>query len=130
MACTEADVRRIALSLPETSEAEDRFAFSVLNRGKQKAIAWVWLERIEPKKPRVPKPGVMAVRVANLSEKEMLLASDEEKFFTEAHYNGFPAVLVRLAAIDVDELEELITDAWRSQAPRALVQDFEQRKMH
>ena len=30
----------------------------------------------------------------------MLIASDPEKFFTEPHYNGFPAVLVRLAAID------------------------------
>jgi hypothetical protein len=121
----EDDVRRIALSLPETVEEEGRFAFSVRNGGKLKGIAWVWLERIDPKKARVPRPGVIAVRVANQSEKEMLLAADEEKFFTEPHYNGFPAVLVRLAAIDVDELEELITDAWRCQAPRALVREFD-----
>jgi len=121
----EDDVRRIALSLPETVEEEGRFAFSVRNGGKLKGIAWVWLERIDPKKARVPRPGVIAVRVANQSEKEMLLAADEEKFFTEPHYNGFPAVLVRLAAIDVDELEELITDAWRRQAPRALVREFD-----
>jgi len=127
MASTEDDVRRIALSLPETSEAEDRFAFSVANRGKQKGFAWVWLERVEPKKARVPKPGVIAVRVANDAEKQLLLASDEEKFFTEPHYNGFPAVLVRLSAIEVDELEELIIDAWRCQAPRALVKEFDQR---
>lgn len=123
----QSDVRRIALSLPETVEEEGRFAFSVRNGDKQKGIAWVWLERIEPKKPRVPRPDVIAIRVANQSEKEMLLASDEEKFFTEPHYNGYPAVLVRLAAIEVDELEELITDAWRCQAPRSLVKDFEQR---
>ena len=119
------DVRRIALSLPDTSEAEDRFAFSVRHGSKQKGIAWVWMERIEPKKARVPQSEVMAIRVADRSEKEMLLASDPEKFFTEAHYNGFPAVLVRLAAIDVDELEELITDAWRCQAPTALVKAFD-----
>jgi hypothetical protein len=113
-------VRRIALSLPETVEAADRFAFSVLNRGRQKGFAWVWLERVEPKKPRVPCPGVVAVRVAGQAEKEMLLAADPEKFFTEPHYNGFPAVLVRLAAVDEDELRELITDAWRCQAPPAL----------
>jgi hypothetical protein len=70
---------------------------------------------------------VIAVRVANDAEKQLLLASDEQKFFTEPHYNGFPAVLVRLAAIEVDELEELITDAWRCQAPRALVKEFEAR---
>jgi hypothetical protein len=47
-------------------------------------------------------------------------------FFTEPHYNGFPAVLVRLAAIDVDQLAELLTDAWRSQAPKSLVQAFDE----
>jgi hypothetical protein len=117
------DVRRIALSLPETVEEEDRFAFSVLTKGKRKGIAWVWLERIEPKKPRVPRPDVIAVRVANQGDKATLLASDGEKFFTEPHYNGYPAILVRLAAVDEDELRELITDAWRCQAPRALVKE-------
>jgi hypothetical protein len=115
------DVRRIALALPDTSEAEDHFAFSVLNKGKQKGFVWAWNERVEPKKPRVPSPVVVAVRVADQFEKEALLASGEEKFFTEPHYNGYPAVLVRLPLIDLEELEELIVDAWRCQAPRALV---------
>ena len=119
------DVRRLALSLPETLEDADYFAFSVRNGTKRKGFAWTWNERVEPKKPRVPNPRVLAVRVANNAEKEALLASDDEKFFTEPHYNGFPAVLVRLAAVDVDELEELLTDAWRCQAPRALVKEFE-----
>lgn len=61
-------------------------------------------------------------------KQQLLLASDAEKFFTEPHYNGFPAILVRLGAIGVDELEELITDAWRCQAPRALVQAFDDRR--
>src|ERR1035437_2091872 len=115
----QSDVRRVALSLPGTSEAQDRFAFSVHNKGKQKGFAWVWAERVEPKKPRVPRPDVVAVRVADRHEKEALLAADDAKFFTEPHYNGFPAVLVRLPAIDADELAELIIDAWRCQAPRA-----------
>jgi len=119
------DVRRIALSLPQTVEAEDRFAFSVVHNGKQKGILWVWHERVEPKKPRVPRPDVVAIRVANEAEKEALLASDPKKFFTEPHYNGFPAVLVRLAAIGADELAELITDAWLCQAPRVLVREFD-----
>jgi hypothetical protein len=118
------DVRRIALSLPETSEAEDRFAFSVRNGSKWKGFVWAWNERVEPKKPRVARPDVLAVRVADQLEKEALLRSDEEKFFTEPHYNGFPAVLVRLPVIDVDELEELVVAAWCCQAPRALVASF------
>ncbi|MDQ1392011.1 MAG: hypothetical protein QOF30_988 [Acidimicrobiaceae bacterium] len=119
------DVRRIALSLPDTAESMDHFAFSVRNKGKDKGFVWVWQERITPKKPRVPNPGVVAVRVANESEKQLLLAADHEKFFTEDHYNGFPAVLVRLAAIDAGELEELIVDAWRCLAPKALVAEFD-----
>jgi hypothetical protein len=121
---TQDDVRRIAMSLPETSEAEGRFAFSVLNRGKQKGFVWVWAERIHPKKPRVPNPAVVAIRVVDQLEKEVLLRSDERKFFTEPHYHGFPAVLVRLAAIDAGELQELITNAWRCQAPHALAETF------
>jgi hypothetical protein len=117
------DVRRIAMSLPQTVEGTDRFAFSVLNRGRQKGFAWVWMERVEARKPRVPNDGVLAVRVAGQEEKDLLLAADPEKFFTEPHYNGFPAVLVRLAAVDDDEMTELITDAWRCQAPRNLLPD-------
>ncbi len=121
----QSDVRRIALSLPDTTESVDRFAFSVRNKGKDKGFVWVWQERITPKKPRVPNPDVIAVRVANESEKQLLLAADREKFFTEDHYNGFPAVLVRLAAIDAGELEELLVDAWRCLAPKALVAEFD-----
>ncbi len=119
------DVRRIALSLPETEEGDTGFAFSVLNKGKQKGFAWVWQERIVPKKPRIPNNDVIALRVADESEKEMLLAADKDKFFTEPHYNGFPAILVRLPEIEADELAELITEAWRSQAPKSLISEFD-----
>ena len=118
---TQGDVRRIALSLPGTVESTDRFAFSVRSRGKLKAFVWVWLERTAPGKARVPQPDVIAVRVADAMEKDLLLSSDATKFFTEPHYNGFPAVLVRLAAVTPGELEVLITDAWRCQAPRELL---------
>jgi hypothetical protein len=117
---TQDDVRRIALSLPETVEEDGRFAFAVRNKGKLRGFVWVWLERIHPKKARVPQPEVVAVRVANLDEKQLLLSMDERKFFTEPHYNGYPAVMVRLKEVDMAELEELITLAWRCQAPKNL----------
>lgn len=125
---TQQDVQRIALSLPEAVQAETGFSFFVLNRGKQKGFAWVWMERIQFKEPRVPNDDVIALRVADQTEKELLLASDSEKFFTEPHYNGFPAILVRLSAIELAELTELMTDAWRCQAPRALVEEFDMRE--
>jgi len=113
---TRAQVRRIALSLPDTEESEERFAFSVRVKGKLKGFAWVWMERIDPKKPRVANPGVLAVRVANVGEKDTLISVEPTKFFTESHYNGFPAVLVRLAAVKVPELRILLEAAWRTQA--------------
>jgi hypothetical protein len=120
------DVRRIALALPDTSEADDRFAFSVANKGKDKGFVWAWNERVDPKKPRVPRSDVVAIRVADLLEKEALLESDQAVFFTEPHYDGYRAVLVRLPRIGVEELTELIIDAWRCQAPRTLVAGYEQ----
>jgi hypothetical protein len=122
---TQADVRRIAMGLPGVSEGSDRFAFSVANKGKEKSIAWVWMERVEVKKPRIPNADVLAVRVAGEEEKQFLVGAIPDVFFTEPHYNGFPAVLVRLPAIELEQLEGLITDAWRIQAPKALVREFE-----
>jgi hypothetical protein len=122
------DVQRIALSLPETIMDDDRIAFSVNNKGKRKGIAWVWMERIHPKQARVPNLSVIAIRVRDLAEKDMLLAARPSTLFTEPHYNGFPAVLARLGAINVDELEGLIRNAWRCQAPAALVRSFDEQR--
>ncbi|MEW5917197.1 MAG: hypothetical protein AB1762_12370 [Gemmatimonadota bacterium] len=113
---SQADVRRIALSFSGAIQEEGRFAFAVPVKGKLKGFAWVWLERGDPKKARVPNPSVLAVRVANLSQKDLMIAAEPTKFFTEPHYNGYPAVLVRLAEVTVAELRTLLEEAWRSQA--------------
>ena len=113
---TRDDVRRIALSLPETSEDPDGFSFSVGG----KAYAWPWLERLNPKARRVPNPDVMAVRVGHELEKETLMEMDPRVFFTEPHYDGYPAILVRLPAIEVDLLRVILTEGWRCRAPRRL----------
>jgi len=68
---------------------------------------------------------VLAVRIANELEKQSLLGLDPEVFFTEPHYDGYPAILVRLRAIDVGLLETVPTDGWRSRAPRRLVAEVE-----
>jgi hypothetical protein len=110
------DVRRIGSSLPETEVGPSGMVLSV----DGKRFAWPWMERIEPKKARVPNWEVLAVRVANQHEKETLLGMDSTIFFTEPHYDGYPAVLVRLPAIEPGLLEDLLTDAWRTRAPRRL----------
>ena len=120
------DVRRIAMSLPGVSEDDDRFAFSVLEPGQvQGHSPGSGSSGSIPRRPGSPTPEVLAIRVDGEVGKQSLIAAEPDKFFTEPHYNGFPAVLVRLAAIPEDELEELLIDAWRIQAPRDAVKAYD-----
>ena len=111
---TEDDVRRIALSLPETIEKPwfNSPGFRVKDKG---------FLRI-----RSEAEGGLVIFVADLEEKEALLTSEPDKFFTTPHYDGYPAVLVNLPAVDVDELRELITDSWRVKAPKRVLKAFEE----
>ena len=118
---TREDLRRIALALPQTTTENDGFSYTVAG----KAIVWTWLERIDPKKARVPNPEVIGIRVADEFEKELLIEMDPSVFFTEPHYHGYPAILVRLAAVDVAMLETMVINAWRLRAPKALVSKAE-----
>jgi hypothetical protein len=113
---TQDDVRRIALTLPETTEGAADFRFLV--DGRQ--FVWLWHERVDPKRARVANPEVIAVRVATEFDKETLIDMDPQVFFTEPHYDGYPAILVRLPAIDLDLLRVVLTDGWRSRAPKRL----------
>ena len=113
------------MALPGVTASTEGFAFSVDHKGKAKGFIWVWQERVNPRKPRVPNPQVLAARVANETEKAALLGVDPDKFFTEPHYHGFPAVLVRLPAVSVAELQQVITEAWRCLAPRDLVAAYD-----
>jgi len=122
---TQDDIRRIASKLPGAEEGPQWFGFSVMNKGKAKGFLWSWSEKVHPKRPKVKNDSVLAVIVPNLEAKEILLASDPDKFFTEPHYNGFPAILVRLEAIGAEELEDLIIEAWRCKAPAAVVKAYD-----
>ena len=109
---TEEDVRRICLSLPETIEKpyERLPGFRVKGR---------LFARIRQK------PDALVVGCSDVLEKEALIAAEPEKFFQTPHYEGYPAVLVHLEAIDPDELQELLTQAWLLAAPKRLAVAFE-----
>lgn len=101
----EPTLRAMAMALPGASA--DDLTFAVNGRG----FAWPWRERAHPRKAKVPRRDILVVVTADLDDKEALLAGEPEICFTEDHYNGFPAVLVRLDAIDSDRLAELLEDA-------------------
>ncbi|MGH2818496.1 MAG: MmcQ/YjbR family DNA-binding protein [Actinomycetota bacterium] len=60
-------------------------------------------------------------------EKEMLLRAEPDVFFTTPHYDGYPAMLVRLSAIEPNELREVLIDSWRRVAPKRLLEQLEER---
>jgi hypothetical protein len=98
-------VREIALSFPEVEESgEGRTAFRV--RGK--LFAWAARER---------DGGGLAIRV-DREEKQLILDSNPEVYFSSAHYDGWPGVQIRLEAIDPEELRMRLEDAWLIQAPK------------
>jgi hypothetical protein len=67
----------------------------------------------------------LVVRVVDLEDKEALLRSDPEVFFTTPHYDGYPYVLVRLGKVKRKQLTELVEDAWRIRAPKRLVAQYD-----
>lgn len=106
------DVRRIALSFPETMETPmyGTPGFKV----KGKAFA------------RLREEGdVLVVWCADEGEKDAYLATQPETFFTLPHYDGYALVLARLPTMGVEALRTVLGDAWRARAPRRLVMAFE-----
>ncbi len=122
---TQDDVRQIASRLPGMVEGEGRFGFSVVVKGKAKGILWSWLERVHPKKARVVNDAVIAIVVPNLSAKDLLISENPDRFVDDPHYNGYPAVIVRLEDWSAEELEDLIIEAWRSKAPKELRETYD-----
>jgi hypothetical protein len=119
------DVRRIALALPESGEQSSRGLASW--RVRDKGFAWERPLRgadIRALGQHVPEGPILGARVEHLGAKEALLADDPEVFFTTPHFDGYPAVLVRLDRIAVDELNELIVEAWLCRAPKRLAKQY------
>lgn len=120
------DVRRIALGLPGASERSSHGlpAWRVADK------LFVWerpLRRADTEALGADAPDgpILGARVADLGVKQALLADDPAVFFTTPHFDGYPAVLVRLGQITEPDLTELITEAWLARAPKKLAKDFQ-----
>lgn len=119
------DVRRIALALPDTSEGLSREHRHW--RVKDKGFVWERPLRradFEALGDDAPDGPILGARVEHLVAKEALLADDPSIYFTTPHFDGYPAVLVRLDAIGPEDLDELIVEAWLARAPKRLVKTY------
>jgi hypothetical protein len=113
------DVRRLALALPHVVEIEsDGFDFRVAGKG----FIWSYPER-QPGRSRVIRTDIAVVFVGDEAEKQALLLGQPDVFFTAPGYDGSPLVMLRLPAVDVGRLSELVTDAWRMRSPEEFAGD-------
>jgi hypothetical protein len=71
-----------------------------------------------------PEGPILAARVEHLGIKDALLATDPDVYFTTPHFDGYPAVLVRLDRIEPADVHELTVDAWLARAPGRLAEAF------
>ena len=118
-------MRRIALALPETSERSARGTAEW--RVKDKGFVWERPLRradLDALGDAAPDGPILAARVVDVGMKQALLADDPDVFFTTPHFDGYPAILVRLDWIAVDELDELIVEAWLARAPKRLAKEY------
>jgi len=119
------DVRKIALTFPGTNEGT---AFGSAAWTVNKKL-FVWERPLRKSDlaalgEKAPKGAILGVRTPDLEMKDVLLASDPKVFFTTPHFDGYPAVLVRLEKIAVKRLRDVIEEAWLSRAGKRAVAEF------
>jgi hypothetical protein len=125
------DVRRLALALPDTTERVSR----ELSQWRVKDKLFVWERPLRPKErdelgARAPEGPILGARVEHLVAKEALIAEDPDVYFTTSHFEGYPAILVRLDRIGPSELEEVVVEAWLARAPTRLAEAYLEQRGH
>lgn len=130
MTLTFDDVAELVAELPETVEG-------TIYRGRSWTVAgkgFAWerpfskadLKRFGDATP--PDGPILAVRVEDLGEKEAVLAEHPDEFFTIPHFDGYPAVLIRLNTVSEEVLRETLLDGWLVFAPMSLAEDYLRRR--
>jgi hypothetical protein len=108
------DVARTALELPGVTEGERHGNLTWSVGGK--AFAWdrpfskADIRRFGDATP--PEGPIVAARVADLAEKEAVLATSSDAFFTIPHFDGYAAVLIQLKRVTKGALRDAVIDAW------------------
>jgi hypothetical protein len=104
------DAKRIALELPGTEEATWFRTPAVKVRGKSFV--------------RLKEDGEDIVLMVDMLEREALMQAEPEVFHITSHYQDYPAMLVRLATVDPEQLREQMIESWLRKAPKRLAKEY------
>ena len=120
------DVSRLALSLPE---AEEGATYGGNRAWTVRKKMFVWERPLRKSDlaalgDAAPDGPILGAKVEHLIAKEALLADESGVVFTTPHFDGYPAVLIRLPDAGLDLLEEVVTEAWLVSAPKRLVREW------
>src|SRR6476661_7997091 len=111
---TLATLRRLALAFPGVEEG---LSYGTPGfRVRRKFLARLWED------------GETLVVKCGYDERDFRMMAEPETFFVTEHYRGYPTVLVRLARVREDDLQAVLEEAWRRQAPKRLVKQYDQRR--
>jgi hypothetical protein len=123
------DVARLATAMPSVVETVrwDMKTWAVKDKSKEKGFVWerpLRKNEIAALGSGAPKGAILGAHTSSLEIKEVLLKRDPGVYFTTPHFDGYPAILVRLSRIKVGELRDLIVEAWLARAPERLVKEY------
>jgi hypothetical protein len=120
------DAARLAAELPDVTAGERHGNRTWFVAGK--AFAWdrpfskADIRRFGTTTP--PEGAILAVSVADLAEKEAVLATTSMAVFTIPHFDGYAAVLIQLKYVKMQELRDAVVDAWLACAPSQLADAY------